>query len=174
MSEIKRKRGRPEGSAGPTRRFNRGLAAYAREHMTPELYVEWKLAIAQGHDAQLVKDERCTSTGGFRVEHREGGPVPSLEYRDRAITDLRQAAYGLPAQQQQVDVQIKQQQMIGIVGIDARASRELDVGSRSELLATIERLLGDGRSAPIEHNDVDDAEFQDVNVKEPEGESEPD
>lgn len=182
MSEIKEKRprGRPVGSKGDTHRFNRSLAAYVRERLTPELYVEFQLAILQGHDAVLVPDERCS--GGYRVEHREGGPIPGLEMRDRAMTNLRQAAWGLPAQQVQIDAQVRQQALIAVAGVDARAL-ELGAQGRAELIAFLEQKMlasgsqgGGSSSAPepepegggsSSEPDAEDAEYSDVT--EPEG-----
>ncbi len=143
------------------------MAAYVREHMPPELVAEFLFAVIEGKDAVMVRDERCTSSGGRRVEHREGGPVPDMQTRLAAFTKLYHAGYGMPAQQVVIDAQVKQQTLVALAGVGPEQVDQLDVGAQSRMLAAIEAALQSRAGAT-------DAEFRSLPVGSPEGGQESD
>ena len=70
------------------------MAGYAREVLPPALVMDYWFARLQGWDATFVRDERCTDTAGWRIEHREGGMIPSGAEKDRIMIHAQQAVAG--------------------------------------------------------------------------------
>lgn len=148
------------------RRFTKGLAQEVRDKIHPSLIVEFWAAILGGHDPSLTPDERCEH--GYRVTWPERGEhVPDLRIKMEAMVHVRNAGWGLPAQQLLLDADIRQQALVGVIGIETDEVATLPVGQRAAALAAVRLALG---GAAVDG--AQDVEFTDL--PEPGGDSDGD
>lgn len=96
----------PAAKLGQTARFNRSLAAVARQNFPAEALMLFWEAIAEGHgDACMAKDARAAC--GWRVTWPEHGTASTAEQKQWAITQIRQAGFGMPVQSVQLDADLR-------------------------------------------------------------------
>lgn len=87
------------------------LAAAIQAEIPNEIYIEYLVAIWQGHNAKLAKDARCTLTNGYTVTWDDsfglGNPEPTLEQRNDAMKELLLRGFGQPAQHVQIEAELR-------------------------------------------------------------------
>ena len=115
-----------------TRRFNRNLAICAREMVPPELLVEFAYAILEGVNPVLVR----TKTS-WKWKPSDHGGAPSITDKQWAMTFLRQAGWGMPAQSLHLEADIRSQQLTLDASVDVRALAGLTHEARRGILDLI-------------------------------------
>lgn len=119
MTAKGKRPGRPPGKPNSdTRRITRALAAAVRDRVPADVVIEYWLAVAAGHgQASIVYEEDGESCEPYVTWPAEGELSATPERKDWAITQLRQAGWGMPAQHHVIEGEIRQHTttMVGVM-----------------------------------------------------------
>lgn len=157
---------RPKGivSDPHARRANLNLAALLRERFHEDLLFEWQMLILSGQAPRIVKDARCTHTGGYRCEaDPDDKMATSSERRDKAMQDLLNRRDGLPMQRVALEADLRGQGQKG--GFDGSALSNMDPAKLGKLIGAIKNALSASSPKPL-------AELEEAEEQREEGEVE--
>lgn len=160
-------RAHSNGVSAPVRRSRTSLAALLREDFPNEIISEFYRVILEGKMPVLVKDERCTTTGGWKVvaDPDDQYTKPTLDQRMNALARVLDRRDGLPAQHVHIEAELRAEMTAIAAGVDTRYLQSLSpeaLKSIREAVRSMKALPPSPSPEPVEETDVIDAEFTDV------------
>ena len=138
-------------------KMRRNLASSIRDGISADTLRDFHLAIASGHDARLVPDERTHD--GWRVTWPEKGEVePDLKTRVASVQVLIQYGQGMPVRTIELDGELRTLSLQVGAGVDGEVIKGLSAGTKARILAE----LTSGMLQPgTDTSDATDAEYDD-------------